>query len=94
MSHAAGARLKLRLFVAGNAPNSRLALTHLERASAGRPPGSYDLEIIDVLEHPELALRHSILVTPTLVRLAPRPERRLVGNLSTLETLASLEDLA
>jgi len=70
----------LRLYVAGRAPNSELARANLAAMldTAGR---RVRLEIVDVLEHPERAVRDGILVTPTLVRPGRVPAR-VVGNLS------------
>ena len=76
------AQLALRLYVAGNAPNSVAATANL-KAICNRclEPDAYDLEIIDVLEEPSRALEDHILVTPTLLRVAPRPVT-IVGTLS------------
>jgi circadian clock protein KaiB len=71
---------ELRLYVAGSAPNSLMALSHIEtlRERLGRSR----LEVIDVLRHPRRALQDQILVTPTLVKSVPPPEARIIGNLS------------
>jgi circadian clock protein KaiB len=81
--------LQLRLYVAGNAPNSllavanlRAALTHLETQPA--------LAIVDVLDDPEGAHEDGVLVTPTLIKVAPPPERRIVGNLRNRAALMAL----
>lgn len=76
-----GAGLRVLLYVAGASPNSQRALANLREMLAGRE-GSYDLEVVDVLERPERGLRDGVLVTPTMVKLAPLPERRIIGNLS------------
>jgi circadian clock protein KaiB len=70
--------LELRIYVAGRTPNSALALANLESLLTGR---SHRLEVIDVLADPDLALDEGIHVTPTLVRLAPAPETRIIGSL-------------
>jgi len=80
--------LRLRLYVAGGAPNSRLAHRNLLRflgESAAR-----SIEIVDVLEDPQRALRDEVLVTPTLLKLSPPPVGRLVGRLSDAKRLESL----
>jgi circadian clock protein KaiB len=51
----------------------------LFRASLG---DDWDVELIDLLEHPELAREHQVLVTPTLIRRYPKPERRIIGDFS------------
>ncbi len=72
----------LRLYVAGNAPNSAQAVSNLETICREYLNGTHDLEIIDVLEHPERAMAAGILVTPTLSKLYPLPTAQVVGNLS------------
>ncbi len=73
--------IRLRLYLAGDAPNSSIASANLRAALAALPQLRVDLEIIDVLQDPDRALRDGILVTPMLVKLAPFPERRVLGNL-------------
>jgi circadian clock protein KaiB len=76
-----GATLVLRLYVAGDGPNSTAARRHIEAFLARKPRREIELEIVDVLDEPERGLRDGVLVTPMLVRLRPGPERRVVGNL-------------
>ena len=79
--------LVLRLYIAGETPNAMLAVANL-RASLGA--SAYDLEVVDVLEHPERALDDGVFVTPTLVRLAPEPERIMIGSLNQSADLMGL----
>lgn len=79
----AGRPLVLRLYVAGAAPNSIAALANL-RALRGALT-DHALEVVDVLKQPERALADDVLVTPMLVKLAPPPLCRIVGNLSDME---------
>jgi circadian clock protein KaiB len=79
--------LRVRLYVAGDGPNSMAAVANLKAVLARRPEGTVDLEIIDVVADPERALRDGIFVTPMLVRLAPTPERRVLGNLQNRRIL-------
>ncbi len=72
----------MRLYVAGEAPNSRAALANLRALLAKYGPERYDLEIVDCLTEPLRVLRDGILVTPTLQRLAPGPVQTIVGTLS------------
>jgi len=55
--------------------------------------GQCEITVVDVLEHPELAEREKILATPTLVKVAPPPLRRLIGDLSDKALVLSLLDL-
>ena len=81
-------RLSLRLYVAGNAPNSLLAVANA-RALCGE--AGHALEVVDVLDHPRRALADGIIVTPTLLKLSPLPLRRLIGDLSdTAQVLLTL----
>lgn len=70
---------RLRLYVAGAARNSVVAAANLRVIT--RQLGSIDVETVDVLEKPEQALRDGIVVTPTLVYLAPGPQLVIVGDL-------------
>jgi circadian clock protein KaiB len=74
-------QLRVRLYVAGDAPNSLAALANLRAALAEFPKHSADVELIDVLSDPDRALRDGVLVTPMLVKFEPPPERRVLGNL-------------
>lgn len=73
--------LVVRLYVAGDSSNSQLARNNLQSALAHLPRGDVRLEVVDVLREPERALEDGVLVTPTLIRQSPLPERRVVGNL-------------
>jgi circadian clock protein KaiB len=82
-------RVRVRLFVAGQSPNSLQALAHLKAACAALGDDC-SVEIVDVLAAPQRALAERVLVTPTLVRLLPEPEVRIVGNLSQTDALHQL----
>ena len=73
--------LRLRLYVAGNAPNSVQAIANV-RAICEEHFAGYDLEIVNLLKYPARALADGVVVTPTLLKLAPGPIQRAVGNLS------------
>jgi circadian clock protein KaiB len=72
----------LRLYVAGRAPNSVRAIANLRILCQEFFPDRYQIEIIDVLEDPMRAIEDDILATPTLVKVSPGPERKIIGNLS------------
>ena len=74
--------VKLRLYVAGGAPNSVRAIANLAAICKGAPRFKFKLEIIDVLRAPLRALTDGILVTPHLAKLSPSPAAKIVGNLS------------
>jgi circadian clock protein KaiB len=74
--------LSLRLYVAGNAPNSLRAIANARAICDEHFAARHDLEIVDLLEHPSRALADRIIVTPTLLKLSPLPAQRVIGNLS------------
>jgi len=71
--------------VTGSTPRSQLAAANLRRICEAELGAEYDLEIIDVLEHPQIAEDQRILATPTLVKQLPPPLRRVIGDLSDRE---------
>jgi circadian clock protein KaiB len=73
---------KFRLYVAGDAQNSVDAITNLTAICRKYLPGRYDIEVMDVFLEPLRALADGIFMTPTLVKLAPAPVRRIIGTLS------------
>ncbi len=79
--------LSLRLYVAGNSPNSTMALSNLKKLQASALNDRLELEIIDVLKSPDRALEDGVLVTPMLVKFSPLPECRILGNLSNTEAV-------
>ncbi|MDF2190599.1 circadian clock protein KaiB [Paraflavitalea sp. CAU 1676] len=78
-------RWQLRLYVAGNTPKSVTALANLKRYCETHLEGRYELEVIDLLKHPQLAAGDQILAIPTLVRKVPVPVRKIIGDLSNEE---------
>lgn len=74
--------LKLTLYVAGQTPKSVAAIRNLERMCEDHMPGRYDVEVIDLRQHPQLAREHNIVAIPTLVRSLPVPVQKIIGDLS------------
>jgi circadian clock protein KaiB len=72
----------LRLYVTGTSPRAQVAVANLRRICEQELHGQYELQIIDVLEHPQLAEDERILATPTLIKQLPPPLRRVIGDLS------------
>ena len=79
--------LLLRLYVAGNSPNSLRAIANARAICAEHFASGHGLEIVDLLEHPRRALADRIVVTPTLLRLLPLPVQRVMGDLSDTKDL-------
>lgn len=76
------AMYRFRLYVADSAPNSVQALNNLNALCLDRLEGQHHIEVVDVFKQPARALADGILMTPTLIKLAPGPVRRIVGTLS------------
>lgn len=78
-------RWDLRLYVAGQTPKSLAAFANLKKLCEEHLAGRYSIEVIDLLEHPQLASGDQILAIPTLVRKLPEPLKRILGDLSNRE---------
>lgn len=76
---------RLRLYVAGMTPRALTALRNLEEICEARIPGIYSIEVVDLLERPQLARGDQIVAVPTLVRRLPAPMKRIIGDLSSSE---------
>ena len=75
----------LRLYVAGQTPKSIVALANLKRICDQHLEGQYKVEVIDLMENPQLAQRDQIVAIPTLVRELPTPLKRIIGDLSNTD---------
>ena len=75
----------LRLYITGMTPRSTEAIASIKAICEEHLEGHYDLEVIDIYQHPELARAEQIIAAPTLVKKLPAPLRRLIGNLSEKE---------
>ena len=83
---------ELRLYVAGTTARSVAAFENLKRLCEEHLPGKYQIEVVDLLVHPQLASGDQILAIPTLVRKLPSPIRKVIGDLSNIErTLVGLQ---
>ena len=76
---------ELRLYIAGQTPKSLQAFANLTKICEEFLMGRYRIEIIDLVEKPQLARGHQILAVPTLVRTLPEPIRKIIGDLSNTE---------
>lgn len=82
----------LRLFISGSTPRSSRAIQNIRAICEELLPGCYDLEVIDIYQHPETVQPEQIVVVPTLVRKLPLPVRKIIGDLSDKErVLVGLE---
>lgn len=76
---------ELRLYVAGQTANSIRAFANLKKICQQELQGRYRIEVIDLLENPELAKNDQILALPTLVRKLPPPVKKIIGSLHNTE---------
>jgi circadian clock protein KaiB len=82
-------RFVLRLYVTGMTPRSTRAISAVRALCEDLLQGRYELEIIDVYQQPALIRNQQIFATPTLVKLGPEPERRMIGDMSNRARLLS-----
>ena len=75
----------LRLYVAGQTPKSMAAIANLKHICDTHLAGRYSIQIIDLVETPQLAIRDHILAIPTLIRRLPEPVKRIIGDMSKSE---------
>ena len=76
---------EMRLYVAGQTPRSLAAFANLKNICEEHLKGLYSIEVIDLLENPQLAKGDQILAIPTLVRKVPEPIKKILGDLSNTE---------
>ncbi len=81
-SSSKSAKWLLRLYVAGNTPNSIAAFANLKEICEVHLGGQYQIEVVDLLENPTLARGDQIVAIPTLVRRLPFPVKKIIGDLS------------
>jgi circadian clock protein KaiB len=82
-----------KLYIAGETARSRQAEANLRALCEARIAGFYELEIVDVVERPDLAEEDNVIATPTVIRLAPLPRRRVIGDLPDPSLVATALDL-
>jgi circadian clock protein KaiB len=74
----------LKLYISGSGPRSIRAINHIT-ALCKKHLVNYDLQIIDIYENPSIAIEAQIIAVPTLIRVWPLPERRIIGNMADVE---------
>jgi circadian clock protein KaiB len=85
-AHVVG-RYLLRLYVTGSTPRSTRATSNIRKICEEFLEGRYDLEVFDISQHPSLAEGEQIVAAPTLIKKAPLPLRRFIGDLSQTERI-------
>ena len=81
------ARYVLRLYVSGTTPYSRRAIVNIRKICEEHLQGRYELEIVDISQHPTLVEGEQIIAAPTLIKKLPLPLRRFIGDMSQTERL-------
>jgi circadian clock protein KaiB len=80
-------RYVFRLYVSGNTPRSSLAITNIRQICERYLPERYDLEVVDVYQHPAEAKNGQVIAVPTLIKEFPLPAQRFVGDMSDTERI-------
>lgn len=86
-AHQANTRYVLRLYVTGTTPYSTRAIVNIRKVCEEHLQGRYDLEIVDISQHPMLAEGELIIAAPTLIKKLPLPLRRFIGDMSRTERI-------
>jgi len=80
-----GEHYNLRLYIAGQTPKAARAIENLKKICEEHLAGRYHIEVVDLLENPQLGRGDQILALPTLVRRLPEPMKKIIGDLSDTE---------
>lgn len=93
MTRESGEKWELRLYVAGQSPKSLTAIANLKSLCEQYLEGKhYEIQVIDLLQNPQLAEGEQIVAIPTLVKSLPEPIKKIIGDLSNTErTLVGLQ---
>ena len=82
-----GRKYVLRLYVAGNTPQSARAIVNIRKICEEHLEGRYVLEVVDLSQNPEQASAKQVIAAPTLVKQLPLPLRRFIGDMSQSKRL-------
>lgn len=77
----------LRLYVTGTTPRSMRAISNIRKICEQHLEGCYDLEVVDISQHPTLAEGAQIIAAPTLIKQLPLPLRRFIGDMSQTDRI-------
>ena len=91
--HPAHADYVLRLFITGQTPRSVIAMENIQRICEEHLKGRYKLDVIDIYQHPELAVSSQVVASPTVVKMSPEPLRRIIGDMSDIDQVLAGLDL-
>lgn len=83
----------LRLYITGSTQHSTRAIINIRKLCEEHLEGRYDLEVMDIARHPELAGSEEIIAAPTLIKKSPLPLRRFIGDMAQTERILAGLDL-
>jgi len=83
----ADTRYVLRLYVTGTTSQSTRAISNIRKICEEHLQGRYELEVVDISQHPTLAICQQIIAAPTLIKRLPLPLRRFIGDMSRTERI-------
>ena len=75
----------LRFFITGQTPRSTTAIANIRKICDEHLEGRYSLDVVDIYQHPEMAVSAQIIAAPTVVKMLPEPLRRIIGDLSDVD---------
>ena len=70
------------MYIAGASPNSVKAIANIRQLCDTHLAGKYKLEVIDIYQHPKVALKEQVIAVPLLIKRSPAPLKRLIGDMS------------
>jgi circadian clock protein KaiB len=82
-----GQKFILKLYITGASAMSSRALDNIRRFCEEHLQGRYELEVIDIYQHPELLQKDEVIAAPTLIKKLPPPLRKLIGDMSDEEKI-------
>ncbi len=83
-----------QLFVSGNAQNTDEIVSMLKQICEKHLQGLCKIEVIDVIQEPAAGMAEDIIATPTLLKKAPKPARRIIGDIRDKDKLMAVLDIA
>lgn len=81
---------EFRLYISGHNSDTDRAISNFNKLLDLRFSGDYSLDVINMLLNPERAIRDDIIVTPTLVKISPPPEKKVFGDIKAMERFLDL----
>ncbi|MGM0474274.1 MAG: circadian clock KaiB family protein [Bacteroidota bacterium] len=84
---------KLKLFIAGMNPGSIRAIENVRKICDNQRKEKYDLEVIDIFQQRNMIKEMDIIAVPTLIRVFPEPERRMIGDMLDIEKIINILEL-